>query len=290
MYEAKILQHSTTNQDVELVTFEVNWPHPIHKDGMTHRWARNFQSFRAVPPEVLIAKIEAGEYFRPEQFSGRIKGMGVGEAKREAEQKVANEIWDDHVRDCVRRAKMFLEMDIAKEQINFLLQDLCFIRGIITTTLPQLTNFFGLRTSLKEDGTPFARAEVYKIASMMKEVYERSTPWVLNEGEWHLPLVNPKEMGNAWSIDWKFWRKVSVGRCARVSYLTHDGVRDPAADVALHDSLLTNGHMSPFEHQGTPSPTGDMAINLAGSFGHGWVQYRKLIPGESNYYDLQKRV
>ena len=72
-----------------------------------------------------------------------------------------------------------------------------------------------------------------------------------------------------------------------MSYLTHDGKRDPEKDVALHDSLLRNGHMSPFEHQGTPLPD-SLRQYTCGSFGYGWAQYRKYIPHESNYGALKR--
>lgn len=303
MFEAKILKHSVSEAGVELVTFEINSPHAVHKDMMTHRWARNFQSFRAIPPEILLERIEAGEYFTPEVFGHRTKGMGQRnepiEGRDAIDQRLAREIWEDHVIDCVTKAKEFLTLGIAKQQINFLLQDICFIRGIITTTIPQLDNFFGLRLAENEDGSPIARPEVYKIAKMMHEVYTISQPQIVGVGAWHLPLVTDEEVHEEypefndgdptnWMRHWEYWRKVSVGRCARVSYLTHDGLRDPNADVALHDQLMYNGHMSPFEHQGTPilEPWYD-ALNV-GSFGYGWVQYRKLIPGESNYGKLQE--
>ncbi len=301
MYDAKILQHSTSPQGVELVTFEVNYPHAVHKDVMTHRWARNFQSFRAVPPEVLLERLGRGEHFTPEVFGHRTKGMGQRnepiEGQDAIDQDEARLIWASHVEDTLNKAERFLEMGIAKQQVNFLLQDLCFIRGIITTTLPQLHNFFGLRLALNESGDPIARPEVYKIADLMNRAWVNSNPWVINEGEWHLPLVNDQELYGDWDplsepdriieIDWEFWRKVSVGRCARVSYLTHDGVRDPMKDIALHDQLMYDGHMSPFEHQATPNELAHVE-NVAGSFGFGWTQYRKLIPGESNYNLLRK--
>lgn len=87
--------------------------------------------------------------------------------------------------------------------------------------------------------------------------------------------------------------KISVGRCARVSYLTHDGRRDPDEDVALHDRLLQSGHLSPFEHVARPRQSDDddrysyglfhPEVGLTDAwFGNfrGWVQYRKTIPGE----------
>jgi thymidylate synthase ThyX len=271
---------------------------------MTHRWARNFESFRAVPPEILIALIKAGKFFVPEKLASRVKGMGRGDALGDQELREALDLWHAHVIACVKKAERFLELDIAKEQINFFLQDLCFIRGIITTTIPQLDNFFGLRLAENDKGEPMARLEVHKIAYMMWEAFHASKPQQVGHSAWHLPLVTDEEIHDAyeeldrnldpnWQGVWEYWRKVSVGRCARVSYLTHDGIRDPDADIDLHDNLLKNGHMSPFEHQGTPlgfpgADDLDMTWNT-GSFGYGWAQYRKFIPGEHNYNELRER-
>jgi thymidylate synthase ThyX len=287
-YFAEVIKHSISLADFELVTFEVEYPHAVHKDIMTHRWARNFKSFRAVPTEILLEEI-AQRPFRPEEFNGRVKGMGRGEAIRE--QAIANMLWDDHVAHSVSTAKKMMELKIAKEQVNFVLQDLCWIRGIITTTMPQLQNFFNLRLDVDENGDPRARKEVYKIASMMYGAYMDSTPGILANGEWHLPLVNDAEImgpnaadeGATVNVDWDYWKKVSVGRCARVSYLTHDGVRDPEKDIALHDRLMGDGHMSPFEHQGKPIPEPWYDQTRTGCFGFGWQQYRKFIPGEAVY-------
>lgn len=295
MYEAKVLRHSVTypntgapSNGIELVTFEVNYPHAIHKDVMTHRWARNFQSFRAIPPEVLLEKLSRGEYFIPETFGHRVKGMGQRnepiEGQDAIDQEEARLIWQMHARQCIANAYKFLALGIAKQQVNFLLQDLCFIRGIITTTLPQLENFFGLRLDLDDEGHPVARPEVYKIASMMYEAWQASQAYELFPGDWHLPLVSDDEMiDGVMGVKWDYWKKVSVGRCARVSYLTHDGVRDPEKDIALHDQLQHNGHMSPFEHQGTPVAESYSERYLCGSFGYGWAQYRKYLPNEAIY-------
>lgn len=76
--------------------------------------------------------------------------------------------------------------------------------------------------------------------------------------------------------------KVSVGRCARVSYLTHEGVRDLAKDIELHDKLLSTtqsedpGHFSPFEHVA-------MALEMPETIGNftGWRQYRKHFKNEA---------
>jgi hypothetical protein len=74
---------------------------------------------------------------------------------------------------------------------------------------------------------------------------------------------------------------VAVGRCARVSYLTHDGIRDPRADVELAKRLRSSGHMSPFEHVAQAEPF-EGIFEWSGNF-RGWKQYRKTIPNEDNF-------
>jgi thymidylate synthase ThyX len=72
--------------------------------------------------------------------------------------------------------------------------------------------------------------------------------------------------------------QLSVARCARVSYLTHEGKRDIDADLALYHRLLTSGHMSPFEHPAESAWPLDVS---SGNF-RGWLQHRKTIPREAN--------
>jgi len=157
----------------------------------------------------------------------------------------------------------------------------------------------------------------------MREALEASKPRELKCGQWHLPYYddedglafNDRDPGALPQTDLV---RASVGRCARVSYLTHDGKRDLDADIALHDRLLTSGHLSPFEHVARPatyedwhtrydelvsSDVGNPVLyapqlevvdfgdgpyaRLApehqwhGNF-RGWVQYRKLIPNEAD--------
>ena len=64
----------------------------------------------------------------------------------------------------------------------------------------------------------------------MRDALERSVPTQLEPDEWHLPLIRPEDREEASSTE--ELAKISIGRCARVSYLTHAGTRDLAADVA----------------------------------------------------------
>ena len=94
---------------------------------------------------------------------------------------------------------------------------------------------------------------------------------IVNDGEWHLPLILPEEQDLA--ID--TLKKVSVARCARVSYLTHDGTRDLNKDIELYTKLVTSKHWSPLEHVATPAPSKSRHGNFIG-----WLQHRKQFADE----------
>lgn len=285
MYNAKILRDSLSPDGVRLTTFQVTYPHAVHKDLMTHRvFSRNFLSFRAYPSEKLEGMLTDENCYKPEVFQERRKGMSGGSALPEEVQGVLRALWLAQKNHAVETMRSLVAFGVAKEQANILVQDFCWITGIVTAT--EWDNFFALRLDTHDDGTPKARPEVYKIAQMMRELYNTYEPSELRYGDWHLPLVDPSEWTQTLG-DWSYWKKVSVGRCARVSYLTHDGVRDPNKDVELHDMLKTNGHLSPFEHVARPWEPGPLgAVVQAGhpaSNFNGWHQYRKDIPNEANF-------
>ncbi len=87
--------------------------------------------------------------------------------------------------------------------------------------------------------------------------------------EWHTPYIQDDEL----IFDIEDRKKISVARCARVSYLTHDGKRDPQEDLDLFQRLVDADimHASPLEHVATPfiSP-----IKKGGNF-YGWCQMRQ---------------
>src|SRR6185295_16131730 len=95
---------------------------------------------------------------------------------------------------------------------------------------------------------PDAEIHFQQIAHMAREAMNASTPRRLYSGEWHLPLVSKvdeDELRTAIAYDWTGPRhdaaqyaterlcQVSVARCARVSYLTHEGKRDWRKDIEL---------------------------------------------------------
>ncbi len=152
----------------------------------------------------------------------------------------------------------------------------------IITTATEWGNFIALRDSAA------AQPEIALPAANIHRALDKSNPAELPFGEWHTPIIG-FEGDEKLSLADRL--KVSVGRCARVSYLTHGGQRDTSADIRLHDQLYNNGHMSPFEHVARPQTTEElgrysefkgMVVPLHGNF-RGWHQLRKDLPNEDNF-------
>ena len=115
----------------------------------------------------------------------------------------------------------------------------------------------------------------------MRDALEASTPTLVGYGEWHMPYLRPED----WQGEVTDYpehcvkmRKVSAARCARVSYLTQDGVRDIEKDLELYERLTSAypPHSSPLEHVATPWPSDHVH---EGNFS-GWVQLRHTIERE----------
>ena len=113
--------------------------------------------------------------------------------------------------------------------------------------------------------TSQAEIHIQALAESMWDVMNESTPKKLQAGEWHIPfgdkldehdIFHNLKIGdrNLWGI--KSFRKeldkariaIATARCARLSYMTFDGVIDYEKDIKLHDQLLESEHYSPFEH------------------------------------------
>jgi len=117
------------------------------------------------------------------------------------------------------------------------------------------------------------------LATLAWELYHNHLPTEISMGEWHIPFLRPEDA----RLNTGQQLAVSVGRCARVSYLTHDGRRAIEEDIALHDRLAKTAslgadpmHASPFEHQAMAFG-GRIRI---GNF-EGWSQYRKMFMHEA---------
>jgi len=300
-YEAKILKDSVSPDGVRLTTMEVTFPRIVLAEFNTHRvFSRNSASSRAIPIEKMLAKVE-NDPFVPIYWGKNQKGMQAEEEFSEHEGEGLRLQWLRARDHAVFHAKSLLATGVHKQITNRLLEPWLWHTVIVTST--EWDNFWGLRCN------PMAQPEIQFVARMMKKIYDESTPERLDYGDWHLPLVQDDE---AWPTDGITYFtidnvvKVCVGRCARVSYLTHDGKRDPRADIELCERLQKAGHMSPMEHCARPMTSADAQdivlsqlescgtmmpdVNprnvFCGNF-RGWVQSRKEMPNEDNFLKAQ---
>jgi thymidylate synthase ThyX len=275
-YEAKIIADSVSPAGVRLTTLQITFPRFILAEFNTHRMlSRNSASSRAIPVKKRIEAV-LNSPFVPEKFGRNQKGMQAHEepiSEHNAEE--AEMRWRFAARLAAHYAKRLDKLGVHKQWSNRLLEPFSWHTVVVTAT--DWDNFFHLRCH------PDAQPEFQKIAGMMRDAMRTNTPTARLPIEWHLPYCtgdDAEDVRPDRTTDeaWGTLARISAARCARVSYLTHEGKRDTKADLALATKLLAAGHMSPFEHPATPM---DTATEYYGNF-KGWMQYRKLIPGEND--------
>ncbi len=302
-FDANVLADSLSPAGHRLTTLEATFPRFVLAEFNTHRvFSRNSASSRAIPIAKQLRRVLEDPYV-PIEFGSNQPGMQAGAALSGEKRDAAEREWlharDDAVRrvlglvadpdaisveddlleilggveEAIRnRAQPAEWLNVHKQVANRLLEPFMWHTVIVTAT--EWDNFWNLRCH------PDAQPEIRLIAETMRSAAEASDPVGLDPGEWHLPLIRPEDREQMTSIENLI--KVSAGRCARVSYLTHAGKRDLDADIELHDRLLESGHMSPLEHPARPLTASELADSeWSGNF-HGWHSYRKGISGESN--------
>jgi thymidylate synthase ThyX len=302
-FDAKVLADSRSPAGHRLTTLEATFPRFVLAEFNTHRvFSRNSASSRAIPIAKQLRRVLEDPYV-PIEFGSNQPGMQAGAALDGEKLAAAEREWlrarDDAVRrvlglvadpdalaeqddlfEALREVEATIRnrsqpagwLNVHKQVANRLLEPFMWHTVIVTAT--EWDNFWNLRCH------PDAQPEIRLVAESMRAAIAASEPAQLAEDEWHLPLVRREDREQVASTEDLI--KVSAGRCARVSYLTHAGVRDLSADVELHDRLLESGHMSPLEHPARPLRSTELEENeWSGNF-RGWFSYRKSISGEAN--------
>ncbi len=283
---ARVIADSLSPDGVRITTVEATMPRIVLAEANTHRdRERNSASSRAIPIEKMIQRV-VSDPFVPEDWGRNGKGMQAHGSLDEGLSLRAKMAWLDARWHMVAAVNTLHELGVHKQLANRLLEPFQWHTVIMTAT--EWSNFFNLRCS------PQAQPEIERTASAIREAMHASEPRVLAHGEWHLPFVDERDA----ELTLADKLRVSTARLARVSYLTHNGIRDVQHDFDLHDSLLSAGHMSPFGHPARPMTRADVedrmrflgatgvdwgrariSDHFSGPF-RGWVQYRKTIPGE----------
>lgn len=257
-----------------LTTMRITYPRFVHAEFMTHRmFARNASSSRAIPSKrvrAMIRKLPAV----PAEWGRNQAGMQAGAPLAPWRELFARFVWGAVMQVALLGSWLLDAIGCHKQIVNRVTEPWGTITVIVTGTDAAFANFYTLRRHKDADPT------IRELAEAMCDVHKTSRPRELTDGAWHLPLVDDdevKEIGAALAA------KCSAARCARTSYLNHDGSAPSVAkDIALFTRLVGSVpvHASPLEHQAMASPF--LGVADAGCFGAGtgWLQLRKTIATE----------
>lgn len=252
-----------------LTTIQLRYPRLVHSELMTHRvFSRNASSSRAIPVAKMIEQVRT-DPAAPYVWTTNKPGM-QGDVVTDPELIAKyDQMWIEAANQAADNAEVLMGEGLHKQVVNRILEPFQWISVIVTAT--EWANWFELRNHKDADPT------IKRLAEVMLAAMEASTPRHLEAGEWHLPYVSKEEKS---ALPIATLVKISAARCARVSYLTHDGeFPDVDKDIALYERLVGSRplHASPIEHQARVLNVSNDEIGLNGNFSPLWVQHRKLL-------------
>lgn len=307
---AKIIKYSVDpSGDNRIITLHARYWRGIHSELMTHRvFSRNARSSRAVPVITMLNEVRT-DPFVPRHWGANQKGMQAGEECNESItvamphptdylNVTREEAWLRARDEAVRWAEGYMKAGYHKQIANRLLEPFMYIDTLITAT--EWDNFFELRDDKA------AEPHIRDLAQEMREAIMAAEPEILWPGQWHTPYVDfvPGTddffMCNEWGDDHasgddmprvsdNFAQdlaiRLSVARCARISYRPFDGNADMGSELKrYHDLVVARPiHASPAEHQATPDKLARDSMWKTWDNAHqhrnfrGWRQYRAMI-------------
>lgn len=264
--KVQIIADSIAPNGVRLTTMQLTYQRFFHSEFMTHRvFSRNASSSRAIPVRKVLSQVW-NDPATPIHWGANQAGMQAKGQLKGVKLALAKGLWKWAGRAACVFAWGMMKVGLHKQVANRLLEPWQYIHVVVSST--DWDNFFELRDH------PDAQPEIQALARDMKFALTASVPRRLALGQWHLPYVEQDLADNDTLLP--MFKKISVARCARVSYALHDGsYPSTAKDVELHDRLVASRprHSSPAEHQATPSL---LSTDRSGNF-RGWVQYRQML-------------
>lgn len=293
MYYARIIADSINRAGIRLTTLEVRYPRIILAELNTHRvFSRNTASSRAVPISRRIKDV-VDDPFIPSPWGANRSGMQSTDYLTQTQAHLATTNWLAARDAAVRYATLLADNGVHKQHANRLLEPFAWVTTVVSAT--EWSGFFSQRRS------PLAQPEFQSLASAMYDAITESRPTLLAVGEWHRPYVDQEDWG--W-VDFglkdrpdgnKGRRyvedvlcKLSVARCARVSYRPFDSDKvDRDADLAVYDKMRTANppHWSPFEHVAVARADALFAPprHYPASNFRGFTQFRKILEAQPGW-------
>lgn len=264
---AAVVADSVSPHGKRITTLQLKYPRFIHSEFMTHRvFSRNSASSRAIPTAKMIEQVQ-NDPAMPIYWGLNQPGMQA--TKEHDDPDTAMVWWKCAAIDAAASATLLNNLGLHKQIVNRVLEPFQWMHTIVTAT--EWDNFFELRCH------PDAQPEFQSLARAIRTAMNNSTPVerhgpVEYAASWHLPYVFDEERR---TLPVSVLPKISAARCARVSYLKHDGTEPSAeVDLTLFERLVGGVplHASPIEHQAVPAGLDRCSRNF-----RGWCQYRELF-------------
>lgn len=309
MIESKIICDSIAEHSPRLVTMFCKYPKFVHGEHLRHRsFSFSVSSSRAIPVSKNLEEVRSDELrAAPIWWGKEQKGMTSGEELDDDDcnpvwigfsaKKAAQIRWREAARTAAEIAENLAKIGAHKSIVNRLLEPFLHVNVLVIGTEPGWMNFFGLRLDKA------AQPEIRVLAEAQWKCWNEGKPEKLEAGQWHLPFISDED-SEAFASDadqencplLEQWIKISVARCARLSYLSFETNKRSTIeeDLKLYDRLAGSSpiHASPAEHQATPDefdPVFEIRNGVGiwlhssenGNLGAGWRQYRKMLPGEA---------
>jgi len=300
---AKILADSVSPQGTRMTTMEIEYPRFILAELNTHRMlSKNSASSRAIPVKTMHEHIR-NHPATPVHWGKNQPGMQAKAELTDNDLADAKFIWRRAMDDAIHWAWALADrVGLHKQIANRITEPWMTMKTVISGT--EWRNFFWLRAHAD------AQPEIHQLAVAMWDAYNASTPQHLQPGEWHVPYVTTYRDShtgvlhyvdsNDQYISAETARIISASCCAQVSYRKNDDSIEKAQKI--FDQLINSQpcHASPVEHQATPMDlrtycnyepeTWEYGVTHVSANGdlwsgnlRGWIQHRKLIPGEAQW-------
>lgn len=224
---------------IRIVSVECVYPRSIHSEVLRHRvFSNGASSSRATPVTTILKDAN----YVPRYWTLNQPGMVGKDGATEEQVKAAQTIWNNVRAYACGRAQVLADLGFHKQHINRMLEPFSYIRHLITAT--DWDNFFTLRLA------PDADPVIQDLARAVKEAMTSSAP---ESNFIHLPYVSSEDLKSLMHLGfgpgYDTAQKVSAARCARVSYMKHNGKKPTVEeDLALFERLEKSGHWSPMEH------------------------------------------
>jgi len=299
---ARILADSVSPHGQRMTTMEIEYPRFILAELNTHRMlSKNSASSRAIPVKTMHKHMTENPA-QPVHWGKNQPGMQAKEELTDNDLADVKFMWRRAQQDAMHWAQQMSERaGLHKQVANRITEPWMLMKTVISGT--EWANFFWLRAHAD------AQPEIHELAVKMWDAHNQSSPQLLHPGEWHLPYVKSHRLSSGeliyldatdTPITTEQARIISASCCAQVSYRKSDDSYEKAHKIFKQLIESQPCHASPVEHQATPmnlrsidkydpacwepgithvSANGDLwSGNL-----RGWIQFRKLIPGEAQW-------